>query len=184
MLTKSDKELYSRYVQQVLPFDFWKEEKLKEQEKIHSLPHFENPQNDNQELFNLQKDYYEGNETALTKIFIKLSEIAPKFINKELGNAKKKRTFSKEMKEEMSMDAVCLFIQQIKKNHLIITDSFTAYLYLQVRKVMNTRTKSQMFEAYCRKNNINLFYLSEVEKAYVKLKFEKELEQEKTEKRG
>ena len=173
-------EKWSQFKQQVLPFDFWEEEKVERQKEIHQLLFFENPQNDNQQLFNLQKKYYEGDEKALTLIFFKLYEIAPKLVNKEMNNSRKKRTFTKEAKEEMSMDAVCLFIQQIKKNQLIIRDSFVAYLYLQVKKVMNTRTKAQMFEAYCRRNNINLFYQSEEEKAVVKLKFEKELRQENT----
>lgn len=168
-------EKWSHLKQQVLPFDFWEEEKAKKQAEIHNLPCYENPQNDNQRLFNLQKEYYEGREEALTDMFKILSEIAPKLVNKEIGSAKKKRVFSEIKKEEMAMDAVCLFIQQIKKNRLIITESFVAYLFLQVRKVMNTRTKAQMFEKYCRHNNINLFHLSDEEKNSVKIRFELEL---------
>lgn len=166
---------WAKLKQQVLPFDFWEEEKENE---MGQLPFYEHPQNDNQLLFNLQKEYYEGDEKALARIFLKLMEIAPKLVNKEMNNAKKKRTFTKEAKEEMAMDAVCLFIQQIKKNQLIIRESFVAYLFLQVRKVMNTRTKAQMFEAYCRKHNINLFYLSEEEKVSVKQNFEASLKKE------
>ena len=168
-------EKWSHLKQQVLPFDFWKEEEAERQAEIHNLPYYENPQNDNQRLFNLQKEYYEGREEALTDMFKILSEIAPKLVNKEIGCAKKKRVFTDLKKEEMAMDAVCLFVQQIKKNRLIITESFVAYLFLQVRKVMNTRTKAQMFEKYCRRNNINIFQLSDEEKNSVKIRFELEL---------
>lgn len=171
-------EKWSHLKQQVLPFDFWKEEEAEKQEKIHNLPYYEKPETDNQRLFNLQKEYYEGHEEALTEMFQVMIGIAPKLVNKVMNTSKKKRTFTKQKKEEMAMDAVCLFIQQIKKNDLIIKESFIAYLYLQVNKVMNTRTKAQMLESFCKRNQINLFNLSEDEKNAVKMRFELELRRE------
>lgn len=171
-------EKWSKLKQQVLPFDFWEEEKAQRKEEIHNLPYFENPQTDNQRLFNLQKEYYEGREKALSEIFELLLQIAPKLVNKVVSTSKKKRVFSNQKKEELAMDAVCLFIQQIKKNQLIIKESFVAYLYLQVNKVMNTRTKAQMLESFCKRNKINIFSLSEDEKNAVKMRFELELRRE------
>lgn len=171
-------EEWSRLKQQVLPFDFWEEERAEKKKKIRSLPYFENPETDNQRLFNLQKEYYEGREEALTEMFDLMIKIAPKLVNKVMSTSKKKRSFPKLKKEEFAMDAVCLFIQQIKKNELIIKESFVAYLYLQVNKVMNTRTKAQMLETFCRRNKINLFSLSEDEKNAVKMRFELELRRE------
>ena len=173
MLEELDK--WSHLKQQVLPFDFWEEEKAEKQARIHNLPYFEKPETDNQQLFNLQKEYYEGREEALTEMFEILIKIAPKLVNKVMNTSKKKRVFTKQKKEEMAMDAVCLFIQRIKKNELIIKESFVAYLYLQVNKVMNTRTKAQMLESFCKRNKINLFNLSEDEKDSVKMRFELEL---------
>ena len=171
-------EKWSQLKQQVLPFDFWEDEKAEKQEKIHNLPYFDNPETDNQRLFNLQKEYYEGREEALTEMFELMIKIAPKLVNKVMGTSKKKRSFTKQKKEEFAMDAVCLFIQQIKKNELIIEESFVAYLYLQVTKVMNTRTKAQKLESFCKRNKINLFNLSEEEKNAVKMRFELELRRE------
>ena len=168
-------EKWSHLKQQVLPFDFWEEEEAEKQAEIHNLPYYETPVTDNQRLFNLQKEYYEGREQALTEMFNLMIRIAPKLVNKEINNAKKKRVFSDLKKEEFAMDAVCLFIQQIKKNRLIIRESFIAYLFLQVRKVMNTRTKAQMFESFCKRNKVNIFNLSESEKNAVKMHFELEL---------
>ncbi len=164
-------EKWSTLKQQVLPFDFWEEEKNEEQKQIDQLPYYPEPVNDNQRLFNLQKDYYKGREKALDEMFLKFMEIAPKIINIEKDNGCK-RTFTKSKINEMALDATCLFIQQIKKNRLIIKTSFIAYLRLQVLKVMNTHTKGMDFEKYCIKNKINLFELSELEKQKVKREFE------------
>lgn len=168
-------EKWSHLKQQVLPFDFWEEEEAEKQAEIHNLPYYETPVTDNQRLFNLQKEYYEGREQALTEMFELMIRIAPKLVNKEMNSSKKKRSFSDLQKEELAMDAVCLFVQQIKKNRLIIKESFIAYLFLQVRKVMNTRTKAQMFESFCKRNKVNIFNLSESEKNAVKMHFELEL---------
>ena len=162
---------WSTLKQQVLPFDFWEEEKNEEQRKIDALPYFPEPVNDNQRLFNLQKEYYKGREKALDEMFLKLMEIAPKIINIEKNNGCKRR-FTKQKMYEMALDATCLFIQQIKTNKLMIKTSFIAYLRLQVLKVMNKHTKGMDFEKYCVKNKINIFNLSELEKQKVKREFE------------
>ena len=164
-------EKWSKLKQQVLPFDFWEEEKNEEQKRIDQLPYYTEPVNDNQRLFNLQKDYYKGREKALDEMFLKFMEIAPKIINIE-KNSGCKRNFTQRQIDEMAIDATCLFIQQIKANKLMIKTSFIAYLRLQVLKVMNTHTKGMDFEKYCIKNKINIFELSELEKQKVKREFE------------
>lgn len=164
-------EKWSTLKQQVLPFDFWEEEKNEEQKKIDALPYYPEPVNDNQRLFNLQKEYYKGREKALDEMFLKFMEIAPKIINVE-KNTGCKRKFTKSKMNEMALDATCLFIQQIKTNKLMIKTSFIAYLRLQVLKVMNKHTKGMDFEKYCVKNKINIFMLSELEKQKVKKEFE------------
>jgi hypothetical protein len=179
-MTQSERDHYMTLHQQVLPFDFWQEEEAEAKAEIQSLPYYDEPTNDNERLFNLQKEYYGGRESALTETFTILNEVAPKLINIEMNkHAKTKRYFTQDVIDDMAMDATCLFINQIKKNHLIIRTSFVAYLRLQVLKVMNNRTKAQRFEEFCRKNHVNLFYLSDDEKALFKLKFEEELLEEK-----
>ena len=168
-------EKWSHLKQQVLPFDFWKEEEAERQERIHNLPYYEHPETDNQRLFNLQKEYFEGRESALTETFELLLKIAPRLLNVEINHSDGKRRFTQAVIDSMALDAVCLFIEQIKKNRLIIEKSFVAYLRLQVLKVLNGRTKADMFEAYCIKNKLCIFNMSEEEKKNVKLRFELEL---------
>lgn len=177
MLTPNEKQKYMTMQQQVLPFEFWKEEEKERQAVIQALPYYPEPENDNQKLFNLQKEYYEGRESALVDMFTILNNVAPKLINIEMNSTK--RYFTQDKIDELAIDAVCLFIRQIKKNNLKIQKSFIAYLRLQVLKVVNNQTKAQQFEKYCKENKINIFYLSEEEKANVKLEFEKKLEGEK-----
>lgn len=184
MMTESERARYKTLHQQVLPFEFWKqeeaEEKAKAETELDKMPYYPEPETDNQRLFNLQREYYSGRESALSEIFMLLDDIAARLINIEMNvKAKTKRYFTQDVIDDMAMDATCLFINQIKKNHLIIRTSFVAYLRLQVLKVMNNRTKAQRFEEFCRKNHVNLFYLSDDEKALFKLKFEEELLEEK-----
>lgn len=157
------------------------EEDMREQERlnleslekkaIEALPVFEVADTDNKKLFNLQKAYYCGDKTALQSMFIFLNQIAVKLIKKECRAHKVFYTCEK--RAEIALDAATLMIEQFVKNRLKISTSFTAYLYLQVRKVMYTRTEAQKLEAYCRKYNIPLFELSESEKRSVKTEFEK-----------
>ena len=63
-------------------------------------------------------------------------------------------------------------IEQILKNKLKIKTNWIAYLYLQVKKTMYTRTKAGKLEDYCIKNNIDFFTLSEDEKRSMKRNIE------------
>ena len=160
--------------EQVLPFDFWENEKRERQSVIDGLPYYPDPKNDQERLFNLQKEYYKGSTKALDKIFVILLKIAPKLITIELSRAKSKRYFSREVREDIAMDAVVLFVDQIKKNELMISKSFLSYLRLQVLKAMNDQTLADRFEKYCIKNHIPIFSMTPEEKAAVKTRFEKE----------
>lgn len=152
--------------QYFLDFDFFEQEKNEEQEEIDSLPLFGNAENDNQRLMNMQYEYYHGRTEKLDEMFLLMLEIARKIISKE---AKEKRLiFSAEHKEELAVDSTSLVIEQVLKNRLKIRTSFIAYLYLQVKKTMYSRTKAEKLEDYCIKNNINFFSLSEDEKRSVK----------------
>lgn len=152
--------------QYFLDFDFFEQEKQEEKKKIDALPFFEKPENDNQRLMNLQYEYYHGKPEKLNRIFLLLLEIAKKIINKEAKE--KKLIFSMHHKEELAIDSASLVIEQILKNRLKIRTSFIAYLYLQVKKTMYSKTKAEKLEDYCIKNNIDFFTLSEDEKRNVK----------------
>lgn len=156
--------------QYFLDFDFFEQEKQEEKEEIDRLPFFEKTENDNQRLMNLQSEYYHGKTEKLDEIFLLLLGIARKIISKEVKE--KKLIFSRDHKEELAIDSVSLLIEQILKNKMKIKTNWIAYLYLQVKKTMYTRTKAKKLEDYCVKNNIDFFALSEDEKRSVKRNFE------------
>lgn len=156
--------------QYLLDFDFFEQEKQEEKKEIDDLSFFEKPENDNQRLMNLQYEYYHGRTEKLDKIFLLLLEIARKIISKEAKE--KKLIFSRDHKEELAIDSVSLVIEQILKNKLKIKTNWIAYLYLQVKKTMYTRTKAGKLEDYCIKNNIDFFTLSEDEKRSMKRNIE------------
>lgn len=158
--------------QYFLDFDFFEQEKQEEKKEIDSLPFFEKPENDNQRLMNLQYEYYHGRTEKLEEMFLLLLEIAGKIISKE--TKEKKLIFSAEHKEEFAVDSASLVIEQILKNNLKIKASWIAYLYLQVKKTMYSRTKAEKLEDYCIKNNINFFTLSEDEKRSMKRNLEEQ----------
>ena len=168
--------------QPILDFDFWKmeakqreeERKAQEEEKqaeIKALKTYEKPVNDNQELFNLQADFYQnGNKNALIKMFDILNVIADKLVNKECRS--KKLWFPHQHKEEFALDAAAAVIEQLNKNGLMIKTSFVTYLYLQVRKAMYNRTKARKLEDYSIQHNCNFMKLSDIEKQSLKKDFE------------
>lgn len=156
--------------QYFLDFDFFEQEKQEEKKEIDRLPFFEKPENDNQRLMNLQYEYYHGRTEKLDEIFLILLGIARKIISKE--TKEKKLIFSMDHKEELAVDSVSLVIEQILKNKLKIKASWLAYLYLQVKKTMYSRTKAERLKDYCIKNNIDFFTLSEDEKRSVKRNLE------------
>ena len=156
--------------QQVLPFDFWEKEKeMKEAQfknMVDSLPYFPEPQNDNEKLFNLQKEYYKGDQNALKEMFLIAMKISAKIMYTEMKNHR--LYFDKEIRNEKVMDSVILFIEQIKKNNLVIKTSFVAYLRLQVIKILFMQTKAQKFEKWCIQKGINIFEKDETEKVMIK----------------
>lgn len=169
--------------QTALEFDFWKEEQKvrdaekkaqeeKRQAEINALKTYAKPVNDNQELFNLQAEYYKtGNENALVKMFERLEVIAAKLINKECRS--KKLWFTRQHKEEFALDAAAAVIEQVNKNGLMVKKSFVAYLLLQVRKAMFNRTKARKLEDYSVLKNCNFMELSDDEKQSLKKDFER-----------
>ena len=168
--------------QTVLNFSFWEEERLaqeaerkaREEErkaKIAVLKKYKEPVTDNQRLFNLQAEFYqEGKTEALEKMFLILNKAAEKLVRKE---CKEKTLFlTSQRKQEAALDAAVLVIEQINKNELIVEKSFIAYLYLQLRKVMYSRTKAKKLEDYSIEQNKNFLELSEDERQSLKAEFE------------
>ena len=131
------------------------------------LPYWQQPKNDNEILQNMQFEFYGGNEKKLTEIWLKLVDIAEKLVRVEAK--KKKLKFATDYYTEVAQDAATYVIEQIKVNNLQIKTSFIAYLYLNVKKALyGKQTKASRFEAWCIRENINIFDKTQAEKEELK----------------
>ena len=164
-----------KWYQQEL-FDF-----PEEKPKVQDMPYFSEPVNDNQRLFNLQHDYYEGDKDALGKMFLILSKIAPKIVNIE--SKSRHLLLPKQVMNELGEEAVMIFVECVLKKQLVIKKSFIAYLRLQVLRAMFYQTKSRKFEKWLIDNKVCVFSINEFDRQYEKELFERELEEELKEKK-
>ena len=130
------------------------------------------PKTDNQQLRNLQADYYGGNERALEALFLKLNTLALKLVFTEMR--KKGLLFPRETVDELALDATILMVGRFKKKELVIHTSFVAYLQKQVIQTMYYRTDGQKFFAWCCKKGINFFTLPKTEQKELKQQFARE----------
>lgn len=173
------REDWSRYRnvewQQLLLFDLPEEEKEKPEPE--ELPYFAEPKNDNERLFNLQKEYYEGDKNALSKMFLILARIAPKIVNIE--SKKRRLILTKAYMKDVGEEAVMIFIESVLQKQLVVKTSFIAYLRLQVLRALFYQTKSQKFEKWMSENNISLFGMDEFGLQWAKERFEHELVEER-----
>ena len=173
------REDWSRYRnvewQQLLLFDLPEEEKEKPEPE--ELPYFAEPKNDNERLFNLQKEYYEGDKNALSKMFLILAKIAPKIVNIE--SKKRRLILTKAYMRDIGEEAVMIFIESVLQKQLVVKTSFIAYLRLQVLRALFYQTKSQKFEKWMSENNISLFGMDKFGLQWAKERFENELVEER-----
>lgn len=173
------REDWSRYRnvewQQLLLFDLPEEEKEKPEPE--ELPYFAEPKNDNERLFNLQKEYYEGDKNALSKMFVILERIAPKIVNIE--SKKRRLILTKAYMKDVGEEAVMIYIESVLQKQLVVKTSFIAYLRLQVLRALFYQTKSQKFEKWMSENNISLCGMDEFGLQWAKERFENELVEER-----
>ena len=173
------REDWSRYRnvewQQLLLFDLPEEEKQKPEPE--ELPYFAEPKNDNERLFNLQKEYYEGDKNALSKMFVILERIAPKIVNIE--SKKRRLILTKAYMKDVGEEAVMIYIESVLQKQLVVKTSFIAYLRLQVLRALFYQTKSQKFEKWMSENNISLCGMDEFGLQWAKERFENELVEER-----
>ena len=177
------------YDQPCLSFDFIIEEEKAKQRKeaeykemLKGLPYFDKPKTDNERLFNLQFEYYNGKPERINDIFIQLYTIAPKLVHKEATLRKIK--LSQEIINDYASESVMFFISQIKKNNLIIKTSFIAYLRLQVLKSMFNATLAIKFERWCVQNHIDFIHLDTYAQQKLKKQFEEKFGIKRKEKKN
>lgn len=97
------------------------------------LPYYEEPRDDNQRLLNFQKEYRDGDQTALDRMYTLGKTVAWKYINKIAKKNRKVRRLIPTEKEAKASDAVSYIIEQLMtRRYFAITSSFTGYLWLRV----------------------------------------------------
>ena len=97
------------------------------------LPYYEQPRSDNQKLLNFQKEYREGDESALVRMYELSKTICWKYINKIGQKNRKVRSLSRSDKEGKAENAATYIIEQLMtRPYFAITSSFTGYLWLRV----------------------------------------------------
>lgn len=136
-MDEREKQQYQKLKQQVLPFDFWEEERKEEEDRrnqiVENLPHFQNPTNDNEYLLECQWKYKHGDRNQLIQIYNKSRLISMKFINTISKKNKHVRALSLEQKKIKAEDAATSVIEQyMKKPDFVITKNFPGYLFLRV----------------------------------------------------
>ena len=101
---------------------------------ISVLPYYPNPQNDGQRLFNLQKEYKDGNPQALSTMYKLLYEVAYKTINNRCATNQHIAALSADERQQKAHDAATYIIEQYcKRSTFVITGSITGYLYLRIQ---------------------------------------------------
>lgn len=145
-MIESERQRYMQMKQQVLPFDFWEEEKKaaaeRSQQQRKNLPHFPDPKNDNEYLLECQWQYRHGDCTALVRMYKRARTISMKFIN-ALGQANRHiGTMPYGTRKIKAEDAATYMVEQfIKRPDFAIKKNFPGYLFLRVEHELYYRRK-------------------------------------------
>ena len=102
---------------------------------IASIPHFDAPQDDNEQLLEYQYQYkVEGKENALSKMYELGYVISRRYIATEGQQNWKVKLLSRDDKVEKAHNAITYIIARYKRvPTFFIAKNFTAYLFLRVR---------------------------------------------------
>lgn len=139
MIDAAEFEKYKNLKQQVLPFDFWEEEKHQAEEARRKaeeqMPHFECPRNDKEKLLELQYQYKHGRQGALDEMYKMSIEICMKMINVIAKNNRHVRQLSSTERRIRATDATTYLLEQyITRNDFFIKKNVPGYLFLRVQK--------------------------------------------------
>ena len=131
-----------RPVQMEFKFDELPKENKAEKQKP-PLPHYDQPQNDNERLLNYQWAYKEnGDNSALNAMYALGYTIAMKYIS---AKAKKNRHIAelcRSDKKEKAHNAITYIIARyLRVQDFVIMESFTSYLYLRIQHELFYRRK-------------------------------------------
>lgn len=145
-MNEAERQKWLQAKQQVLPFDFWKQEEeeaaRRQQEQTESLPHFPTPKNDNEYLLECQWQYKHGDKTALVRMYKRSKTLSLKFINAIGQQNRHVRALPYETKKIKAEDAATYIIEQyIKRPDFIITKNYPGYLFLRIAHELFYRRK-------------------------------------------
>ena len=124
--------------QLLLPFDF-----EKPKIDVASIPHFDAPQDDNEQLLEYQYQYkINGKRQALADMYRLGVEVCKKMISQKATSNKHVKRLNADEREEKAIDATDYIIMRlINRPHWYIKTSFTAYLYLRLLHELFYRRK-------------------------------------------
>lgn len=100
-----------------------------------ALPHYDQPQNDNERLLNYQWAYKEnGDQNALNSMYTLGYKIALKYISTKAQKNRHIAELCRSDKEEKAHNAITyIIVRYLKVSDFVINESFTAYLYLRIQ---------------------------------------------------
>ena len=116
-----------------LEFDFVELPKEAEKTKP-ALPHYDQPQNDNERLLNYQWEYKNGDQNALNSMYTLGYKIALKYISTKAQKNRHIAELCRSDKEERAHNAITYIIARyLRDKDFVIIRSFTSYLYLRIQ---------------------------------------------------
>ena len=149
--------------QPCLPFDFYQEER---DAFLAGLPHYDNPETDNERLLNFQWEYFtKDSSTALGKFYDLLREIAYKMINTETHRNKHIRGMPAVERETKAHNAAMYMIEQLLSRQYFYfgapdkktgkPQKPTGYLFLRVYHEIYYKTAAEKIQDFV---DLDLFF--------------------------
>ena len=154
MIDEQQLAKYRTLKQQVLPFDFWDEERDDERKKeeaikteieqrTQALIYYQEPKTDNQRLMNLQWELKHGCPGALEQMYELLVAIGKRLIGAIGKNNPHVRRLNAEERDIKARDAANYIIEQfITRRDFFITKNFPGYLFLRIQHELFYMTKA------------------------------------------
>lgn len=108
-----------------------------------ALPHYDQPQNDNEQLLNYQWAYKEnGDQNALNSMYTLGYKIALKYISTKAQKNRHIAELCRSDKKEKAHNAITYIIARyLRVQDFVIMKSFTSYLYLRIQHELFYRRK-------------------------------------------
>ena len=125
-----------------LDFDFGELPNEEAEKPKPALPHYDQPQNDNERLLNYQWEYKNGDQNALNSMYTLGYKIALKYISTKAQKNRHIAELCRSEREEKAHNAITYIIARyLRVQDFVIMESFTSYLYLRIQHELFYRRK-------------------------------------------